>query len=323
MTPRYARLWERIRAGRTIILDGGISAELERRGVAMRDGLWSALAAIDHWQALVDVHRNYIDAGADVITTNTYAASRVMLEPNGFGADVPDINRRTIEAALTARQQSGASDVAIAGSLSHMLPVFSDGTRPGSGKPATQEDMRAAFCELAAIHQAEGCDLLLLEMMCIPDRMQAMFAAIEASDLPVWCGLAAELGAHGKLFSARAGAELPFADSIAMAARCNFDVVGVMHTAPAAITSAIPLIRKAHAGPVMAYPDAGHFAMPHWHFSETYTPAAFADDCRKWIAAGVEIVGGCCGLGPEHIAAIVKSGLGHRGAQYRPVKVGS
>lgn len=304
MTTAYDNAWSRLQSGAVLILDGGISSELERRGIPMSDGLWSGRVALDYWPAVVDMHRAYLDAGADIITTNTYASSRLMLEASGLGSQTYEINRRSIEAALSAREQSGRTDVLVAGSLSHMFPILSDGRRPGGKAKPDNEEMYSAFRELAEIHAREGADLILLEMMRGPERMTQVFKTLHGIDCPVWCGLSAGRADDGTLDAAWHEADVAFSDILHHAAAQNFDILGIMHSQPDIIDEALPLIRDKHSGPIMAYPDAGHFEMPHWHFSKTLAPAKYAEFAEGWIAAGAQVVGGCCGLGPEHIAAV-------------------
>ena len=294
----------KLTAGDVIILDGGVSSELERRGVPMTDGLWSGGAVLTHFDALRELHCDYISAGADVITTNTYASSRLLLEPLGLGANVEEINNRAIEAAMAARDACGQPGVLIAGSMSHMLPIFADGRRPGTGRPATVAEMTAAFRELAELHRSAGVDVLLLEMMCLPERVAAMMTAVGDIGMPVWCGLAAARGNDGTLVSNWSGFEVPFEDVLSTVVASNFDVVGVMHTRADLIAEAITAVRAHHAGPLMAYPDSGHFKMPHWQFDDRLSPTALKDYAARWIAEGVQIIGGCCGLGPDHIQAL-------------------
>ena len=304
MTDRYQSAWNELKSGKTLILDAGISSELERRGAPMTDGVWSGRTGFDHWETLVRVHMDYIEAGADIITTNTFASARVVLEATGLGEMVREINVRTIEAALEARERAGRADVLVAGSMSHMFPIFADGTRPGDGKPPAMEFAGEAFRELAAIHREAGSDFLLLEMMYVPERMTAMFDAVADAGLPVWCGLSAIRGDDGTITSTWDVEKIPITDTIAMAEARNFDVLGMMHTRADLITETLPLLRGVHAGPLMVYPDCGYFKMPHWHFVDVMSPQEFAGFATTWKEAGVQVIGGCCGLGPEHIAAI-------------------
>src|SRR5690348_10393557 len=121
---RYARLKERLAERQTIILDGPTGTELQRRGAPMDVAAWCGPATLDHERLLTAIHTDYIRAGADVITANTYASSRLMLADAGLADRVDEINRRAIAAALRARDTAPNGDtVVVAGSLSHMVPI--------------------------------------------------------------------------------------------------------------------------------------------------------------------------------------------------------
>ncbi|HBO91234.1 MAG TPA: homocysteine S-methyltransferase family protein, partial [Acidobacteria bacterium] len=92
MTTRYSSLLSKIQSGGLAILDSGVSTELERRGQKMHDEAWSARVGIDSFDVLVSTHQAYIDAGADVITVNSYASSRLVLDPAGLSSEVRSIN---------------------------------------------------------------------------------------------------------------------------------------------------------------------------------------------------------------------------------------
>ena len=162
----------------------------------------------------------------------------------------------------------------------------------------------AAFQEIASYHATGGADLLLLEMMSLSDLMSVLFDAVADVGLPVWCGLSAKRKLAGGAISAWHDETIPFSDNVASAAERGFEVMGIMHTSADIIADAVPLIREQYSGPLMAYPDSGYFVMPNWQFVDTLTPREFRDFAQGWIEQGVQIVGGCCGLAPEHITAI-------------------
>ena len=82
--------------------------------------------------------------------------------------------------------------------------------------------------------------------------------------------------------------------------------MGIMHTKSNLINSAVNIIKKEWDGPICAYPDSGFFRMPEWVFEEIITPKRFASYAKKWYENGVRIIGGCCGLGVEHIQELNK-----------------
>ncbi len=299
----YKKAMQRLNNGGVLLLDGGVSTELQRRGVPMSDEIWSGRVALDHWDAIVDMHCAYIDAGADVITTNTYASSRLMLKPVGLGSKVEEINRRSVDAALAARERSGAKDVLVAGSLSHAIPLQIRSEAKPVEDSLGDKALAAAFEELTSILTQSGADLLLLEMMSKPNRMTQLFRALSKSNLPAWCGLSVKRNEAADLVATH-DSRVPFAENVKHASAHNFDVWGIMHTSADLIDEALGTLRASRARTLMAYPDSGYMEMPNWQFVDTITPERFAEFAEQWTHSGVQIVGGCCGLGPEHVSAI-------------------
>ncbi len=300
----YAEIERRLNEGLVVVLDGGIGTELERRGVPMDPEAWCGPATLDHQAVLEAIHRDYISAGADVITANTYASSRLMLTPAGFGDQFEEINRAAIGAAHRARNASRRPGVLVAGSLSHMLPVVEGSARPDLLRLPSQAEMAQALKELAMLHRDAGCDLVLLEMMRYPERVRTALEAASATGLPVWAGFSVRRGANGRMLSFAPDQDIPFEQLVQVLADYDVAAAGIMHSPSDVIADATAILRDAFDGPLMAYPDSGYFKMPHWQFEEIIPPDEFQRFAAKWIADGVQVIGGCCGLSPEHIAAI-------------------
>mgnify|MGYP003313763593 CR=1 FL=1 len=117
----YQRVKKKIDRNDLVILDGGVGTELQFRGIEM-DETWCGSASLNT-QVLEQIHLDYIDAGAEVITTNTYASSRLMLEAAGLADSFKEINSKAIFAAQEAKIKAKRDDILIAGSLSHRLPI--------------------------------------------------------------------------------------------------------------------------------------------------------------------------------------------------------
>ena len=92
----YRKMIEKLHAGRILLLDGGTGTELEKRGVPMDPGAWCGIAALDNADILEKIHTDYLDAGADIITTNTYSSSRLKLALSGNAENFLEINKKTI-----------------------------------------------------------------------------------------------------------------------------------------------------------------------------------------------------------------------------------
>lgn len=301
----YDRLKHRLQAGDVVILDGATGTELQRRGAPMDPAAWCGAATLEHDALLTAIHADYIAAGAEVITANTFASSRLMLNGAGLGDRVEEVNRRAVEAALRARE--AAPDVLVAGSLSHMVPVASgsDAVDPSLVPSAAQ--IAEAFAELAGILADAGCDLILLEMMYNPARIRPALDAALATGLPVWFGLSVRRGADGSVMSFDRHEALPLDAVTALIPERGVDVAGVMHSGSELVADTLAALRRSFQGPLMAYPDSGYFEMPDWQFVDVIAPARFEAFCRQWIADGVQVIGGCCGLTVEHLAAAVRA----------------
>ncbi len=304
----YDHLKQRLAAGEVIIMDGGIGTELQRRGASMDPSAWCGPATLRSEHLLVEVHADYIEAGSEVITTNTFASSRLMLSPAGYGEQVEEINRRAVEAALKARDKSSRkTSVAIAGSLSHMIPMAGGTDLTDPSKFPDDLEAANAFQELAQILSTSGCDLIILEMMYHPKRTLLALNAALATGLPVWCGLSVRKGKDGTIASYQRPEELPLNELASLIPGHGVAAAGIMHSSAELISEALETVRLYFDGPTMVYPDSGYFEMPDWCFVDVITPQRFEEFCREWIAAGVQIIGGCCGLTVEHVHAAVRA----------------
>ena len=299
--PPMRTIERRLAAGEVILLDGGTGTELERRGAAMHDAVWCAAATLSHGGLLRTIHEDYVRAGASVIIANTYASNRLMLEPAGLGGEFEAINRRAVEVAREARDRAaGGAAVAVAGSMSHMLPMRHDPAwAPSPGRAVEY------FSEMAETLAAAGVDLIIMEMMSNPDLARPALAAAHATGLPVWVGYSALRGEDGEPVPFLR-TDLAFADLIGAAPPSQAAVAGVMHTHVDLTSPALAVLRGFFDGPNMAYPDSGFFEMPSWRFVDVIPPAKLAGAARAWIEEGVQVVGGCCGLGVEHVEALAE-----------------
>ena len=300
----YEGLKRRLGDGGIVILDGGTGTELERRGIPMDPEAWCGPANLAHLDTLEAIHRDYIAAGADIVTANTYASSRLMLGPAGCADRFEDINRAAVRTAFRARAASGRPEVAIAGSLSHMVPMAGGTAHIDLSRLPREAAMSEAFGELAALLAEEGCDLILLEMMYDPERMPAAFAAATATGLPVWAGFSARRGADGQVLSFAADKDVPFEEVVQVLADFDVAAAGVMHTPSDLVAETIAILRGVFDGPLVAYPDSGYFKMPSWQFEDVISPDELLAFATDWVAGGVQVLGGCCGLSPAHIAAL-------------------
>ena len=215
---------------------------------------------------LEEIHRDYIIAGADIITANTYSTSRLMLSLSGHEKNFLEINKKTIEAAQRARRTCSKKDILIAGSLSHRGPIAEGTAIPNRQDKASIHQLENALTELGNILREEGCDFILLDMMYDPERMRAAFNAAEKTGLPIWAGFSARQSKNGDLFSFLPEPDIPLIELLTILSDFNPDASGFMHTQSDAIESSLKVLKKKFTGPLFAYPDSGYFKSPNWQF---------------------------------------------------------
>jgi len=303
-----SKLHARLTKGEIVILDGATGTELERRGVAMNDDAWCALATETAPDVLRQVHEDYIRAGAEVIIANTYASSRNMLAPAGMGDRVGPLNRQAVEIALEARRRAAnGREVAVAGSMSHMMPMVPGGARNRPDALPSDDVFLANARELAGILKEAGVDFIMLEMMSRPSQIRLMVEAARETGLPVWIGFSARQEDDGKVVSF-CWESFPFEEVVAAAIEAGGgEVLGIMHTNAHIVGPALDILKRQWTGPMMAYPDSGYFKMPKWQFVDIIPPDELVGRARGWVAQGATAVGGCCGIGVEHIRALTSA----------------
>ena len=303
----YHDVKQRLDAGEIIVIDGGTGTELQRRGAQMDPSAWCGPASLNNSELLTQVHLDYINAGADVITANTFASSRLMLTPAGYADQVEEINRIAVEAALRARdlatKKSPSRKIAVAGSLSHMLPVSSGTAKVDRAQVPSGGELAHAFGELADILKNSGVDHIMLEMMYEPNRVPIALTAALATGLPVWFGMSARRAPDGRAISFDQHNEFPLEEITKLIPKTGIDVAGVMHTGSEIIGETLAAIRQDFTGPLSAYPDSGYFEMPDWRFVDVISPDHLETFYADWISHGVQLIGGCCGLTIDHIHA--------------------
>ncbi len=298
---------QRLQGGDILVLDGATGTELERRGAPMSSGAWCALATELAPQMLLEIHEDYIRSGADIITANTFSNARHMLEQAGAGDRVAHLTSQAVEIAQRARDRaSGGRDVAVALSLSHQMPVIPGDSRDDPALRPPPGVVLANLREVAAAGCEAGVDLILLEMMSRPMHMELALEAASETGIPYWCGLSAR-SVDGEIVS-YAWEDYPFSECVETALKGRPDLVGVMHTSVHATGPALDILRRRWKGPMSAYPDSGFFRMPEWQFVDIIGPADLVTEARRWIDQGVRVLGGCCGLGADHVEAL--AGLG-------------
>jgi S-methylmethionine-dependent homocysteine/selenocysteine methylase len=274
-----------------------MGTELEKSGVSMSGAVWSGLAVMSSPDTVRSVHERFIEAGAEVIIANTFAAGRHMLEPNGEGEHVQAINRDAVRIALEARERAATRPVAVAGSICEWTTVRdSKWTKP--------EELAKSAREQAALLAEGGVDLIALEMCESPEHSSVCIEAALETGLPVWAGMSAQRFEGADKLSVFDHVEGSFEELVKVVARYPVQALNVMHTPTNDVNEALDIIDKYWQGPRGVYPESGYFAMPNWQFVDVIKPEDLAGQAKGWAKRGVSMFGGCCGLGPDHVRAL-------------------
>jgi S-methylmethionine-dependent homocysteine/selenocysteine methylase len=289
---------ETIESGEVLLIDGAMGTELQRRDVPMSMEAWSGTAVRLHAETVREVHEDYIRAGAQVIITNTFGSNRLMLEGAGLADEVVSINQQAVQSAMQARDNVEAPGISVAGSISAMPPSFD-----WSAYPEAQVELDA-YRELAGILVEGGVDIIALEMMMEDVHAPlAMQAALETG-LPIWLGVSCKEHPNSGDVVSFSHEEVPFDVPLEALIPMKPDMVNIMHSEIRTIHRAIEMVKKRWDGPIGVYPESGHFVQPNWDFVDVIPADDLAIEAQSWLQSGVQLLGGCCGTGPEHIRAL-------------------
>lgn len=290
-----------------VILDGGMGRELKRIGAPFRQPEWSALALIEAPDAVLAVHRAYCAAGAQVITTNSYALVPFHIGEERFASDAQELaDRAGSLARLAADGMAGAVRVAAS------LPPLFGSYRPDLFDPAAAAALLAPLIAGLAPHT----DLWLAETLSALAEGEAVVAALRGSDKPLWLSFTLEDEAADAVDRPRLRSGEPVAAAADFALAAGAKALLFNCSQPEVMGSALAAAR--------ARRDAGGAALSLGIYANAFPPqpkdtqandtlhelrgdldpAGYLGWVQQWRSAGADIIGGCCGIGPEHIAAI-------------------
>ena len=271
-------------AHRVVVLDGGLATELESRGADLSSELWSARLLRDDPGEIVDAHRAFVEAGAEVVTSASYQASF-----EGLGDDAESLMRLSVRLAREAGPRWVAASVGPYGA------VLADGSEYRGDYGLSVAELRLWHRRRLAVLADAGTDLLAVETIPTLVEVEAVCAELGALNVPAW------LSVTCAGLDTRAGE--PAADAFAIAADCPAVIaVGVNCTDPADVAALVPLAARA-GKPVVVYPNSGESWDADrrvWIGPGQFAPSAVQD----WVAAGARLVGGCCRVRPADIGLI-------------------
>jgi homocysteine S-methyltransferase len=284
-----------MQAGERIVIDGATGTEVERRGVPKLEKAWNGGGALSHPDIIRQIHADYIQAGAEIVISNTFATARHILRGAGVEDQFEFLNRRGVELAREAREQSGKDDVLVAGGISSWS--FSE-DRPSLA--ALHQNIQ----DEAAIMAEAGADLLMLEMMVDIPRFEVTLQAAQASGLPVWAGFSCDLNEDGevKLWEGDL-----LKDALAIAKNQAVPLVNIMHTEVKFVEACLDVLAEHWEGLSGVYAHSGDFNEGDWLFDGVMPPQQYAAAAGSWLAGDVNLVGGCCGMGVAHVQALKSS----------------
>ena len=302
-----------------LLLDGGLATELEKQGFVLDTRLWSARLLLTYPEAIRTVHRSYLDAGADCITTASYQAS--MAGFLAYGLSKREATSLLLKAVALARE---ACDEYIeglkTGSAAPLRPLVAASIGPYGAYLADGAEYRGDYGvskhELRAFHEprweilaSSPVDLLACETIPSFQEAEVLLALLQQTpDRFAWMSFSCRDGAH-------ISDGTPITECAALFDACEQVVaVGANCTAPRYMASLIEQVRAGAPGkPVVVYPNSGEV-----YDAETKTWAGTADplscslDARDWFRRGARMIGGCCRMGPQHIEAMRDALLNQR-----------
>jgi len=285
-----------------VVLDGGLATELEARGADLGDELWSARLLVDDPASIVEVHRAYVDAGADVVIGSSYQASYEGLAHRGIDREAATaLLARSVELA----REGADGGALVAASVGPYGAVLANGAEYTGDYGLGETNVARSFLRdfhgpRAEALVAAGPDLLAIETIPSIVEAEALTEVLdELPDVPAWVS-----------FSCRDESHLndgtPFEDAVDVVAGApNVVALGVNCTSPKAVPGLVGIAGRRTDKPVVAYPNRGGTwdpARKRWIGDDA--PGGFGPLALELRAAGARLIGGCCGTGPSDIRAV-------------------
>ena len=296
-----------------VLLDGAMGTELDTRGVDTRNALWSARALSTAPDVVREVHSDYLDAGARVITTNTYQATLPALVRSGEDAAgarrvIAAGARLAKEAAHQFGKEHPEEPVLVAGGLGPYGAYLADGSEyTGAYGIDILEDPGFQEVHLPRIEvlAGEGLDLFALETLPRLDEARALASMVTGLAPQAQCWVSFQVRPDG----ATLADGTPLAEAAAWAEQEEIVVaVGVNCVAPGVVARALPVLRAATRKPLVAYPNAGDLYDPATKtWQSAGEGAGIPELAPSWIDAGVRLVGGCCRTRPAQIRQLARA----------------
>jgi len=282
-----------------LIADGGLATELEARGHDLSDDLWSARLLVDAPEEIVAVHCAFFRAGASIATTASYQASFDGFAERGISrTEAEALMRRSVRLARDARDEVGG-DGWVAASVGPYGAALAHGEEYVGRYGLTVSQLANWHRPRLEILADAGADVLALETVPDVDEAEALVALVHELEVPAWLSYT--------IAGTTTRAGQPLADAFAVAADMpEIVAVGVNCCAPDDVEGAVQVAREVTGKPLVVYPNSGE----QWDGERrvwTGRGRWSADLAPRWAAAGGRIIGGCCRVRPDDIAAIAST----------------
>ena len=298
----YNIVKEKLDNGKLVILDGAMGSELEKNGAQMDKKLWCGTSSIKFPEIVRKVHEDYIEAGADVITTNTYASTPISMKNYGFENSIEEYNKKSVLIAKKAAENSN-KDIAIAGSVSASGSFYKLGIKT----------MIPNFNEQLKILTGEGVDLIILEAMSSQaEIVQAMIECSTKVKVPVWLAISCVIDNNSNqiMLGYNDSIDAPpevyenFEKSLKKFSQLHEGPILIAHSNIDVTGKAVKIAKKIFNGIIGAYPNVGFYEKPHWIYEDNMKPEDYLIQAKSWVENGSQIIGGCCGIGPDLIKSL-------------------
>jgi homocysteine S-methyltransferase len=292
-----------------IVIDGGLATQCEAMGCNIDGELWSGRLLRDEPEALVAAHRAYLDAGARIIATASYQASRQGFAAQGSTPDEADrLIRSSVTLAARARDEfmrdnPGAERPLVASSIGPYGAILHDGSEYTGDYPVKEAALAEFHRERLAILDTDDADLLACETIPCAAESVVLAELLRTMRCPSWVSFSCRDESHLADGTPLAEAAAEFAHHPTVLA------LGVNCVPPENVVPLIEVLRDAAPQKsIVVYPNSGEvYRAEDNAWLGTATPLQCEHAAREWVTAGAHLIGGCCRIGPAQIAAMSQS----------------
>ncbi|MFI5681362.1 homocysteine S-methyltransferase [Streptomyces cellulosae] len=291
-------------AAGTVVLDGGMSNQLESAGHDLSDELWSARLLAEQPEAIAEAHLAYFLAGADVAITSSYQATFEGFTKRGIDRErAAELLRLSVALARKAAERARAEGVTrplwVAASVGPYGAMLADGSEYRGRYGLSVAELEAFHRPRMEVLAAAGPDVLALETVPDADEAEALLRAVRGLRVPAWLSYS--------VAGDRTRAGQPLEEAFALAADADEVIaVGVNCCVPEDVDGAVETAARVTGKPVVVYPNSGETwdaEARAWAGRSTFTP----DEVRGWRESGARLIGGCCRVGPEAITSLART----------------